>query len=122
MPVDVPCSHCGREPSHPQVRHRFISAACYRSVSSYDCEQRCYIATLCAPCYAADRQAHTRGAQNRFFRQVRRWSSLAGNRRHIVRLLEHPEGATGEEWESAHCFQDGLAAPCRTLVVATKPA
>jgi hypothetical protein len=122
MPVDVPCSHCGREPSHPQIRHRFIYAAYYQPVSFYERGQRCYIAALCAPCYEADRQTRTRGAQNRFFHQVRRWSSLAGNRRYIVRLLEHPEGATGEEWESDNCFQDGVAAPCRALVVAAKPA
>jgi hypothetical protein len=122
MPIDVPCSHCGREPSHPQIQHRFIYAAYYRPETTYDRGQRCYIAALCAPCFEVDRQARTRTAQNRFFRQVSRWSSLASNRNHIVWLLEHPEGATGEEWEADNCFQNGVAAPCRTLVVAAKRA
>lgn len=114
--VDVSCSACGREPSHPRVRRRFILAAYYRADMSRLTGQRCYIAALCEPCYEADRRERTSAARNRFFRQVSRWSGLAGNRHQIVRLLEHPGGVTGGEWEAENCFQDGVAALCTTLV------
>ncbi len=118
MPIDVSCSNCGREPSHPQVRHQFIYAAYQQADATRATGQRGYIAALCAPCYEADRRAGTGTARNRFFRQVSRWSGLAGNRNRIVRLLEHPEGVTGDEWEADNCFQDGVAVPCHSLVPA----
>ena len=114
--VDASCSACGREPSHPQVRRRFILAAYYRIDLARVTGQRCYIATLCEACYEADRRGRTNAARNRFFRQVSRWSGLTGNQHHIVRLLENPGGVTGEEWEAENCFQDGVAAPCKTLL------
>ena len=116
MAIDVSCSNCGREPSHPQVRHRFIYAAYYKADLARDMGQRLYIGALCEPCYDADRRSGTSGARNRFFRQVGRWSGLGANRSRIVRLLEHPEGVTGDEWEADNCFQDGVAAPCQSLV------
>jgi hypothetical protein len=97
------------------VRHRFIYAAYQQADPTRMTGQRGYVAALCAPCYDADRQAGTTTARNRFFRQVRRWSGLAGNRSRIVRLLEHPEGVTGDEWEADNCFQDGVAVPCQSL-------
>lgn len=118
MLIDVSCSNCGREPSHPQVQRRFIYAAYYRADPARDLGQRTYIAALCAPCYDADRQGRTSIARNRFFREVSRWSSLGGNRSRIVRLLEHPDGVTGDEWEADNCFQDGVAIPCRSLAPA----
>lgn len=118
MPVDVSCSHCGREPSHPQVQHRFVYAAYYRTDLARETGQRCYIAALCTLCDDADRRVRASTARNRFFRQVSRWSGLAGNRSRIVRLLEHPEGVSGDEWEADNCFQDGVAVPCRSLVPA----
>ena len=57
MAVDQPCSHCGREPSHPQVRHRFVYAAYYHMDLLLASDQRCYVAALCEPCYEADRRA-----------------------------------------------------------------
>ena len=114
--VDVSCSACGREPSHPQVRRRFILAAYYQVSLAHVPVRRCYIATLCEQCYEADRRARTNAAKNRFFRQVSRWSGLAGNQHQIVHLLEHPGGVTGEEWEAENCFRDGVAAPCSTFL------
>jgi hypothetical protein len=111
MAVDVSCSHCGREPSHPQVRNRFVYAAYYHSDLAFSATPRNYIAALCEPCYEADRQAKIGTARNRFLARVRRWSGLPGNQHRIVRLLEHPEGVTGDEHESEHCFQDGATRP-----------
>lgn len=115
MPVDVSCSNCGREPSHPQVSHRFTYAAYHRTELSWEPGRRSYIAALCEPCYAADRRMKTSTARNRFFREVRRWSSLAGNQRRVVRLLEHPEGVAGDEWEADNCFLNGVALACSSL-------
>jgi hypothetical protein len=114
MAVDQPCSHCGREPSHPQVRHRFVYAAYYRVDLVLASEPRCYVAALCESCYDADRQARSSTARNRFLGRVRRWSGQPDNRARAVRLIEHPEGVTGEEWESDTCFQDGVAGRCGT--------
>lgn len=122
MPVDLPCSHCGREPSHPQVRHRFIYAAYYHRDVALLTGQRCYVAALCAPCYEADRQAKSSTARNRFLGRVRRWSGTAPNREQIIRLIEHPEGLTGEEWEADTCFQDGVAMPLSALPAPAKRA
>jgi hypothetical protein len=116
MAVDQPCSHCGREPSHPQVRHRFVYAAYYHMDLLLSSNQRSYVAALCEPCYEADRQGKTNTARNRFLGRVRRWSSQPANRERIVRLIEHPEGITGEEWDADTCFQDGVAGRCSTLV------
>lgn len=116
MPIDIACSSCGREPSHPQVRYRFIYAAYCRPDRLDLRGPRTYVAALCLPCYDADRQAKTSTARNRFFRHVSRWSGLASNRERIVRLLEHPEGVTGTEWEADNCFLAGVAAACQSLV------
>lgn len=121
MPVDVSCSHCGREPSHPQVRNRFVYAAYYRSEVSYSATPRCYVAALCEPCYEADRQAKVGTARNRFLSRVRRWSGLPGNQNRIVRLLEHPEGTTGEEGESDNCLQDGATRQYSALMAERTP-
>ena len=120
MPVDLSCSHCGREPSHPQVRHRFIYAAYYRADLMLVTGQRTYVAALCEPCYEADRQAKTSAARNRFLGRVRRWSSLPANANQIVRLLEHPEGVTGEEWEADSCFRNGTAIAFSSLATPAK--
>lgn len=122
MPVDVSCSNCGREPSHPQVRHRFIFAAYYRSHLSVDGGQRSYVAALCEPCFEADRRAGKTSAWNRFFRSVSRWSGLAGNQRRVVHLLEHPEGVTSQEWEADNCFQNGVAVACSSLAAPEETA
>ncbi len=115
MSVDVSCSYCGREPSHPQVKGRFIYAAYYRVETGIGGERRHYVAALCEGCYTQDRRAGTSAARNRFFRHVSRWSAATGNRSRIVRLLEHPAGVTNDEWEADNCFQDGVAAPCSAL-------
>lgn len=121
MAVDQPCSHCGREPSHPQVRHRFVYAAYYHLDLLLATDQRSYVAALCEPCYEADRQSKMSTARNRFLGRVRRWSSETANRARLVRLIEHPEGVTGEEWESDTCFQDGVASRYSELAVPAKP-
>ncbi len=114
-PLDVSCSACGREPSHPQVRHRFVYAAYYQTVLAGRPGPRCYVAALCQPCYAADRQARTSTARNRFFRQVRHWRGLHANQEQVVRLLEHPDGVTGDEWEADNCFYGGVAVAASSL-------
>ena len=108
MPVDVPCSHCGREPSHPQVRNRFVYAAYYRPSVAHSAAARRYVAALCAPCRDADRRAGVGTARNRFLSRVRRWSGLAGNRGWLVRLVEHPEGTTGDERVADAGFRGGV--------------
>ena len=115
MSVDVSCSHCGREPLHPQVQRRFIYAAYYRLETATGEGRRCYIAALCEACYEQDRRARTNAARNRFFRTVSRWSGLPGNRSRVVSLLEHPAGVTNEEWEADNCFQAGVAVACNSL-------
>jgi hypothetical protein len=120
MPVDLSCSHCGREPSHPQVRHRFIYAAYHRVDLALAAEQRAYVAALCEPCYEADRRGKMSTARNRFLSRVRRWSGLPINTAQIVRLLEHPEGITGDEWEADSCFQNGVAISFSALSEPTK--
>jgi hypothetical protein len=120
MAVDQPCSHCGREPSHPQVRHRFVYAAYYHMDLLLASDQRCYVAALCEPCYEADRRAKMSTARNRFLGRVRRWSSQPANHTRIVRLIEHPEGVTGEEWESDTCFKDGVASRYSALATPAK--
>lgn len=115
MTVDVSCCHCGREPSHPQVRHRFIYAAYYQAERAYVPGPRCYIAALCESCYEPDRRAGTGTARARFFRHVGRWSGQPGNRERVVRLLEHPESITGNEWEADNCFHAGVAVPFSSL-------
>ena len=115
MPVDLSCSHCGREPSHPQIRHRFVYAAYHRVEIATLNGQRAYVAALCEPCYQADRRAKQSTARNRFLGRARRWSSLAPNTDCVVRLLEHPEGITGEEWESDSCFRGGEAVAFSSL-------
>lgn len=108
-PLDVACSACGREPSHPQVRHRFVYAAYHQPTVARERGPRQYVAALCAPCYEADRRAGTGAARNRFLRQIRHWSGQPANRAVVVYLLEHPEGVTGEEWRADHCFYGGVA-------------
>lgn len=120
--LDVSCSGCGREPSHPQVQHRFIYAAYYWLDPARLLGQRRYIAALCEPCYDTDRRMKTSTGRNRFFRQIARWSSLAGNQHQVVRLLEHPEGITGDEWEADNCFQNGVAVSCSSLTPPETPA
>ena len=118
--MDVSCSGCGREPSHPHVQHRFVYAAYYRALRWGGMGQRSYVAALCEPCYEADRRTRTSAARNRFFRQVRHWSGLPGNQGQIVRLLEHPEGVTGDEWEADNCFYNGVAVAYHSLAVETE--
>lgn len=115
MPIDLSCSHCGREPSHPQIRHRFIYAAYHRVEIATLNGQRAYVAALCEPCYLADRRGKVQTARNRFLGRVRRWSALPPNTACIVRLLEHPEGITGEEWESDSCVRNGVALAAGSL-------
>jgi len=116
--VDVQCSHCGREPSHPQVRHRFTYAAYYRSEAMYSATPRCYVAALCEPCYDADLRAQVGTARNRFLSRIRRWSGTPINQSRIVRLLEHPEGVIAEEREADNCFQNGVSCSYNSLIAA----
>jgi hypothetical protein len=120
MSVDQPCSHCGREPSHPQVQHRFVYAAYYRLDLLLASEQRSYVAALCEPCFEADRRARMSTARNRFIGRVRRWSGLPANRDRVVHLVEHPEGVTGKEWEADTCIQDGVAKHLSSLAAPAK--
>jgi hypothetical protein len=109
MAVDQTCSNCGREPSHPQVRHRFVYAAYIPPELPGTGGGRQYIAALCIPCYDADRDAGTGAARRRFLRQVGRWSALPAHRSTLVRLVEYPEGIGGEEWEAGTGFREGVA-------------
>jgi hypothetical protein len=120
MAVDQSCSYCGREPSHPQVRHRFVYAAYYHMDLLLVSGQRCYVAALCEPCYEADRRAKMSTARNRFLSRVRHWSAQPVNRERVVRLIEHPEGITGEEWEADTCIRDGVASRCSTMAAPVK--
>src|SRR5262245_65527944 len=97
MAIDQPCSSCGREPSHPQVRYRFVYAAYHHLDNALGAGQRCYVAALCVPCYEADRGAGTEAARRRFLRQVARWSALPAHRGTLVRLIEYPEGIGGAD-------------------------
>lgn len=110
MPVDVSCSNCGREPTHPQVRHRFTYAAYYHAAATLGADRRCYIAALCDGCYDHDRERGTGAARNRFLRRVSAWSAQPINETRVVILVDHPESATGEEWESDISFVGGVAA------------
>jgi hypothetical protein len=115
--VDVQCSHCGREPSHPQVRYRFAYAAYYQpALSTPLVNARSYVEALCEPCCDADRQAGVGTARNRFLGRALRWSAQPPNRGRVVRLIEHPAGVTGEEREGDSCFRDGAAISYRALV------
>jgi hypothetical protein len=102
------------------VRHHFVYAAYYHMDLLLAADQRCYVAALCEPCYEADRRTKMSTARNRFLGRVRRWSSQPANRTRIVRLIEHPEGVTGEEWESDICFQDGVASHYNALTAPAK--
>jgi hypothetical protein len=102
------------------VRHRFIYAAYHRVDLALTAEQRAYVAALCEPCYEADRRGKMSTARNRFLSRVRRWSGLPINTAQIVRLLEHPEGITGDEWEADSCFQNGVAISFNALSEPTK--
>src|SRR5688572_282177 len=112
MAIDQSCSYCGREPSHPQVRYRFVYAAYVPPELPGIGGGRQYVATLCVPCYDADRSAGTSAARLRFLRRVGRWSALPAHRGILVRLIEYPEGVGGEEWESGTGFRDGVAIRC----------
>lgn len=118
MSVDVQCTNCGRESSHPQVRQHFAYAAFYYKPSSSMTPPRTYIAALCAPCDEADRQHGVGTARNRFLKYLRHWSSLGANHGQIVRIVEHPEGVTGEEREGDSCFCDGDLHSYRALTTA----
>ncbi len=117
MAVDQTCSNCGREPSHPQVRHRFVYAAYIPPELPGVGGGRQYIAALCVPCYDADRGAGTGAARRRFLRQVGRWSALPAHRNTLVRLVEYPEGIGGEEWEAGTGFREGVAVRCDDVAV-----
>ena len=59
-------------------------------------------------------------ARNRFLSRVRHWSGQPANRERVVRLIEHPEGITGEEWEADTCIRDGVASRGSTVAVPVK--
>lgn len=120
MTVDLPCSHCGREPSHPQIRYRFIYAAYHRIDRALLPGQRAYVAALCLDCYEADRAAGSGRARQRFLGRARRWSEQPANRGQAARLVEHPGGITGTEWESDSCFLDGVAVAYGSLAASAK--
>src|SRR4051812_18128657 len=117
MAVDQSCSNCGREPSHPQVRHRFVYAAYIPPAMPGIGGGRQYIAALCVPCYEADRTGGTGAARRRFLRQVGRWSALPAHRHTLVQLVEYPEGIAGEEWNGGTGFRDGVAVRCDAVTV-----
>ncbi len=119
MSVDTSCSYCAREPSHPQVRHRFAYAAYYRAAAASLAPPRTYVAALCTPCHETDERKGTGAARNRFLANVRHWSGLGPNRGQIVRLLEHPEGVTGDEREGDSCFRAGELHSYRALAAKT---
>ena len=107
LTVDVSCSVCGREPSHPQIRYRFAYAAYHTRPSLLTVTPRTYIASLCEPCAATDRRTGVGTARNRFLALVRQWSDLVANRGQIMRRVENPTAAVGEEREGDGCFYNG---------------
>jgi hypothetical protein len=116
LTVDVSCSVCGREPSHPQIRYRFAYAAYHTRPSLLNVTPRTYVAALCEPCADGDRRAGVGTARNRFLALVRQWSGQEANRGQIVRLLENPTGAVGDEREGDGCFCDGELHSYRALM------
>lgn len=115
LTVDTSCSHCGREPSHPQVHYRFAYAAYCLGTTSLTPTQRTYVAALCAPCAEAERDTGTKRARNGFLGRVQQWSALPVNRDKIVRIAEFRDGDPDDEQVGDGCFRAGALQSYRAL-------
>lgn len=121
LTADIQCIHCGREPSHPQVRYRFSYVAYWVGADRLLPTQRCYVATLCAPCTEAERSAGTTRVRNSFLARVQQWSAQPKNRGQIVRIAEYPDGDPADEREGDGCFRDGKLLSYRAICAEAKP-